>query len=75
VSVVKQESKMATPGNVLRQSPPGDSKALKGSTVTIYVAKAPPNNGNNNGNGNGGTGPGGSTTPDCTADPTQPGCP
>jgi beta-lactam-binding protein with PASTA domain len=75
VSVVKQESKTATPGNVLRQSPPGDSKALKGSTVTIYVAKAPPNNGNNNGNGNGGTGPGGSTTPDCTADPTQPGCP
>ena len=32
--------------------------------------KAPPNN-----NGPGGTGPPGSTTPDCTADPTAPGCP
>jgi len=70
VSVVKQESATATPGNVTRQSPPGDSKAMKGSTVTIYVAKAPPNN-----NGPGGTGPPGSTTPpDCTANPTQPGC-
>src|SRR3954470_9004935 len=55
VTVVKQESTTATPGNVTRQSPPGDSKAIKGSTVTIYVAKAPPNN------GTGGTGPGGGT--------------
>src|SRR4051812_15211477 len=69
VTVVKQESTTATPGNVTRQSPPGDSKAIKGSTVTIYVAKAPPNN-----NGPGGTGPGG-TTQDCTVDPTAPGCP
>src|SRR3954467_2280475 len=53
VNVVKQESATATPGNVTRQSPPGDSKAIKGSSVTIYVAKAPPSN---NGNGNGGTG-------------------
>jgi serine/threonine-protein kinase len=47
VVAVKQESKTATPGNVVRQSPPGDSKATKGSVVTIYVAKAPkkPNNG------------------------------
>src|SRR3954447_4612829 len=56
VSVVKQESTTATPGNVTRQSPPGDSKAIKGSSVTIYVAKAPPNN------GTGGTGPGSTTT-------------
>jgi beta-lactam-binding protein with PASTA domain len=70
VNVVKQESATATPGNVTRQSPPGDTKALKGSTVTIFVAKAPPNN------GSGGTGPGSTTTtPDCAADPTQPGCP
>src|SRR3954453_17586387 len=56
VTVVKQESTTATPGNVTRQSPPGDSKAIKGSTVTIYVAKAPPIN------GTGGTGPGSTTT-------------
>jgi eukaryotic-like serine/threonine-protein kinase len=70
VAVVKQESATVTPGNVVRQSPPGDSKALKGSTVTIYVAKPPPNN------GPGGTSPGSTNTaPDCTADPTLPGCP
>jgi hypothetical protein len=57
VAVVKQESATVTPGNVVRQSPPGDSKALKGSTVTIFVAKPPPNN------GPGGTGPGTNTTP------------
>jgi eukaryotic-like serine/threonine-protein kinase len=65
VSVVKQESATATPGNVTRQSPPGDSKAVKGSTVTIYVAKAPPNN------GPGGTGPG-STTPTTPTTPSSP---
>jgi serine/threonine-protein kinase len=65
VTVVKQQSATATPGNVVRQSPPGDSKALKGSTVTIFVAKAPPNN------GSGGTGPGTTTTPP----PTTPGGP
>jgi serine/threonine-protein kinase len=57
VSVVKQESATAPKGEVLRQSPPGDSKAVKGSVVTIYVAKPPPSN------GSGGTGPGTSTTP------------
>jgi serine/threonine-protein kinase len=67
VTVVRPVSATAT-GNVTRQSPPGDTKAIKGSTVTIYVPKAPPNN------GTGGTGPG-STTQDCTADPTAPGCP
>jgi serine/threonine-protein kinase len=66
VTVVKQESATATPGNVVRQSPPGDSKALKGSVVTIYVAKAPPNN------GSGGTGPGSTTT---TTTPTPGGGP
>jgi serine/threonine-protein kinase len=66
VSIVKQESATATPGNVTRQSPPGDSKALKGSSVTIYVAKAPPTN-----NGPGGTTPPGSTTPGGTS--TTPG--
>jgi serine/threonine-protein kinase len=72
VSVVKQESTTATPGNVTRQSPPGDSQAVKGSSVTIYVAKQPPNN------GPGGTNPPGSTTPtpaECAADPTLPNCP
>src|SRR3954452_25605726 len=64
VTVVKQESTTATPGNVTRQSPPGDSKAIKGSSVTIYVAKAPPNN-----NGPGGTGPPGSTTPGTSTTP------
>jgi serine/threonine-protein kinase len=63
VTVVKQESATATPGNVVRQSPPGDSKAVKGSVVTIYVAKAPPNN------GPGGTGPGTTTTPPPTTTP------
>jgi serine/threonine-protein kinase len=63
VSVVKQESATAPQGQVLRQTPPGDSKALKGSTVTIFVAKPPPNN------GSGGTGPGSTTT---TPTPTTP---
>jgi beta-lactam-binding protein with PASTA domain len=63
VAVIKQESATATPGNVVRQSPPGDSKAVKGSVVTIYVAKAPPNN------GSGGTGPGTTTTPPPTTTP------
>src|SRR4051795_10011268 len=70
VTVVKQESTTATPGNVTRQSPPGDSKAIKGSTVTIYVAKPPPNN-----NGPGGTGPGSTTPTDCTVTPKPAGCP
>ncbi|HEY0632471.1 MAG TPA: PASTA domain-containing protein, partial [Thermoleophilaceae bacterium] len=79
VTVVKQESATATPGNVVRQSPPGDSKAVKGSVVTIYVAKPPPNNnnsnnGNGNGNGNGGTGPG-NTNQDCTVQPKPSTCP
>jgi serine/threonine-protein kinase len=63
VKVVKQESATVTPGTVLRQSPAGDSKAVKGALVTIFVAKAPPNN------GSGGTGPGTTTTPPPTTVP------
>jgi beta-lactam-binding protein with PASTA domain len=54
VKAVDQESATQPPGTVLRQSPPAGSKAVKGSVVTIYVAKAPPSSG--------GTGPGGTTT-------------
>jgi serine/threonine-protein kinase len=54
VKVVEQESATATEGTVLRQSPPFGDNAVKGSTVTIYVAKAP--------TGPGGTGPGSTTT-------------
>jgi serine/threonine-protein kinase len=49
VKVVQQETTAKPPDTVLRQSPPGDSKAAKGSVVTIFVAKQPP----------GPTGPGG----------------
>jgi serine/threonine-protein kinase len=41
VKVVTQETTAKPPDTVLRQSPPGDSKAVKGTTVTIFVAKAP----------------------------------
>jgi eukaryotic-like serine/threonine-protein kinase len=41
VKVVTQETAAKPPDTVLRQSPPGDSKAVKGTTVTIFVAKAP----------------------------------
>jgi serine/threonine-protein kinase len=54
VKVVEQESATATEGTVLRQTPAFGDKAVKGSTVTIYVAKAPA--------GPGGTGPGSTTT-------------
>jgi eukaryotic-like serine/threonine-protein kinase len=57
VKVVKQESELPE-GTVVRQSPPANTKAVKGSVVTIYVAIPP--------SGTGGTGPGGN--PD-TANP------
>jgi serine/threonine-protein kinase len=53
VKVVEQESPdPAVADTVLRQSPPGGGREDKGSTVTIYVATAPP----------GGVGPGSTTT-------------
>ena len=51
---------------VIRQSPGGGSEGKKGSTVTIYVGKAPAsggNNGQNGGPGGGGPGGGGSSPP------------
>jgi serine/threonine-protein kinase len=42
VKVVQQETSAKPEGTVLRQSPVGDSKAVKGTLVTIFVAKAPP---------------------------------
>ncbi|MEA2440484.1 MAG: eukaryotic-like serine/threonine-protein kinase [Thermoleophilaceae bacterium] len=63
VKVVQQETSAKPEGTVLRQSPVGDSKAVKGTLVTIYVAKAPP------------TGTGTTTTPTpCTGVDTPPGC-
>jgi eukaryotic-like serine/threonine-protein kinase len=53
VNVVEQESNEAK-GTVIRVSPPGGTSAVKGSTVTIYVAIPKP--------GTGGTGPGGGDT-------------
>jgi eukaryotic-like serine/threonine-protein kinase len=40
--VTEQQSSDANPGNVLSQSPTAGTSAGKGSTVTITVAKAPP---------------------------------
>jgi serine/threonine-protein kinase len=58
VTVVQKESDQ-TKNSVIRQSPPAGTKAVKGDTVTIYVAIPKP--------GTGGAGPGGtSTTPDNT---------
>jgi serine/threonine-protein kinase len=54
VRVMTQESATQPPGTVLSQTPPGGGKAVKGSTVTIFVATAPA--------GPGGTGPGSTTT-------------
>jgi serine/threonine-protein kinase len=51
VEVVERESDQAE-NTVIRQSPPGGSKAVKGTRVTIYVAVPPPDD------GTGGTGPG-----------------
>jgi serine/threonine protein kinase len=51
VKVVKQQSK-AQPDTVFRQTPAGGTDAVKGSTVTIFVAQAPKATG----------GPGGTTT-------------
>jgi len=42
VNVVQQESDAASPGTVLAQSPKGGTTAVRGSLVTITVAKAPP---------------------------------
>src|SRR4051812_40433982 len=66
VKVVEQESADQPEGTVLRQSPPSGSKEDKGSSVTIYVATAPPSS---SGPGNGDTtttpapAPGGGTSP------------
>jgi beta-lactam-binding protein with PASTA domain/predicted Ser/Thr protein kinase len=42
VDVTKQQSSDTTPGDVLSQNPTAGTSAGKGSTVTITVAKAPP---------------------------------
>jgi beta-lactam-binding protein with PASTA domain/predicted Ser/Thr protein kinase len=42
VDVTDQQSSDAAPGNVLSQNPAAGTSAGKGSTVTITVAKAPP---------------------------------
>jgi beta-lactam-binding protein with PASTA domain len=52
VKVVEQETADEPEDTVLRQSPPSGGKADKGSTVTIYVAVAPPES----------SGPGSTTT-------------
>jgi beta-lactam-binding protein with PASTA domain len=41
VTATTQPSSAAQPGNVLSQSPSGNSQATQGSAVTIVVAKAP----------------------------------
>jgi beta-lactam-binding protein with PASTA domain len=63
VKVVEQESATQPEGTVLRQSPPSGGKAVKGSSVTIFVAIPPA--------GSGGTGPGNTTT--TPAPPASPG--
>jgi serine/threonine-protein kinase len=63
VKVVQQESATDPPDTVLRQTPAGGTQAVKGSTVTIVVSKAPP--------GTGG-GPGTTTTPGGTTTPGNP---
>jgi serine/threonine-protein kinase len=55
-------SSTTTPGTVLRQSPAANTKAVKGSSVTIFVAKAPPSTG--------GAGPGSTTTTPTTPTPS-----
>ena len=62
VKTVTQETPDKPEGTVLSQNPPGGAQAIKGSTVTIVVATAPP----------GGNGPGGSTstTPSTTPSPS-----
>jgi serine/threonine-protein kinase len=54
VKVVEQESATQPVDTVLRQSPPSGGTAVKGSSVTIYVAVEPA--------GTGGAGPGNTTT-------------
>jgi serine/threonine-protein kinase len=65
VRAVQQESPDQPRGTVLRQSPAGGGQAVKGSTVTIYVAIPPA--------GSGGTGPGSTTT--TPTPPPAPGTP
>jgi serine/threonine-protein kinase len=62
VKVVQRESATDPPDTVIRQTPAGGTSMVKGTVVTIYVAKAPA--------GPGGTGPGTTTTP--TPTPTNP---
>src|SRR3984957_16085154 len=42
VGPTTETSTTATPGNVISQSPPANTEAVSGSTVSIVVAKAPP---------------------------------
>jgi serine/threonine-protein kinase len=63
VKVVQQESATDPPDTVLRQTPAGGTQAVKGSTVTIVVSKAPPSTGG---------GPGTTTTPGGTTTPGNP---
>ena len=42
VTVTDQTSAAVQPGNVISQSPAGNSQAVPGTTVTVVVAKAPP---------------------------------
>ncbi len=42
VSATNQTSSTVQPGNVISQSPAGNSQAVPGTTVNIVVAKAPP---------------------------------
>ena len=42
VNPVEQVSSTATPGTVISQTPKGGSQEAPGSTVTVFVAKAPP---------------------------------
>jgi serine/threonine-protein kinase len=63
VKVVERETSDTSQfGTVLRQAPAAGSKEMKGSSVTIVVAVAPPN----------GNGPGTSTTPGGTGTTTTP---
>jgi serine/threonine-protein kinase len=68
VNVVEKETPAQPVGTVIRQSPPAGAKAVKGSSVTIYVAIAPAGSG---GTGPGGGGTGTTTTPAPTPAPGQ----
>ena len=68
VNVVERESD-APEGTVIRQSPPGGSRAERGTRVTIYVAVPPPDD------DTGGTGPGGDDGSDEEPEPDPGGVP